>query len=656
MIILFVFIELIEIYLILLFLPNKKDELTRLIASSFIISLYLSEISLIINGIFHKIHLFSYLTIKILLVLSLIIYLFSRRKGNPIPINRQISQKTQVVFGSPLNITIIFFFFLISLASLTRLPLKWDSYSYHLPVTANFIKKGILSSYLYYGVPIGSYYPHSIELLYSPFLSFFGIEGSSLINLPSIIMLFLFFYLISSKVLHLDPKRAKIGSLVFILLPLLSDYYYEAYVDLYFLAFCLGAFYFLKNHRPGESLNLLLFCLSLSLAIGTKTQGLSIAIIFSLLLIKEILSSKRNLTPYLKISPIIIFILSSGLFFYFRNFLLTKNPLFPLKINFLGIISFPGIYDLNVITYNTGLFFNFKRVSGEILPILIQELSVGLILIGSIWITGLLLLLSKIKNSALDLREVFGLTAFFFFLYLFTPYTAIDTGGGPNFSLRLGLIFFGFFFLTTIKMSSLFDKNIFYGLFLMTIIILFLGRLKIYPLSIIIIGVGLTLILTLLIHFFPLSFRQVFLFLVIFLGLIIPKPKMEWFNYFSDQKKLLTANIAYAGSNRHFQLYDKYIKYNLFYIRVNKDQNDPHWTPEDWQYHKYRGNLLIWLNNLKKMKIDYFVLFNKEQKFIEARWIQKYKSIFSREIRNIYYLKKEELENLITKLSFEAEN
>jgi len=654
MTILFVFIEIIEIYLILIFLPLKKNELAPLITSALIISLYLSEISLILNGIFHKINFFSYLIIKIFLVFSIIIYLFSRTKANPISINRRISQKIQTAFGSPLNITIIFFFFLISLSALTRFPLKWDSYSYHLPVAANFIKNGVFSSYLYYGVPVGAFYPHSIELLYSPFLSFFGVEGSSLINLPSVILLFLIFYLISSKILHLEPKRAKIGSLIFILFPLLSDYYYEAYVDLYFLAFCLGAFYFLKNHRPGESFNLLLFCLSLSLAIGTKTQGLSIALIFSLLLSKEILSSKKILTPYLKLSPLIIFIFLSSLFFYFRNFLLTKNPLFPIKVNFMSLISLPGVYDLNVLTCKTALFFNFKRVSKEILPILIQELSVGLILIGSIWIAGLLFLLTKIKKSDLDFREVLSLTILFFLFYLFTPYTAIDTGGGLNFSLRLGLVFFGFFFLTTLKISSLIDKRIFYFFALTTIIILFLAKLKTYPISILMIGLGLTLILTLLVHFIPLSYNQIFLCLMILLGLIIPKPKMKWVNYFSDQKKLLTTNIAYAGSNRHFQLYDKNLKYNLFYIRVNKDQNDPHWVPEDWQYHKYRGNLLAWLKNLKKMKIDYFVLYNKEQKFIEARWIHKYKSIFSKEIRNIYYLKKDELENLIKRLSFEA--
>lgn len=638
------------------FFYDKKNGVSHCIATSLIFSIFLSEISLIISGSFIKITIWNYLIIKLLLLGFIFAYLYCvKRKRFLTPQDIEILGRLKY-FDSVALISIIFIFLLIFFTSIGRYPVLWDSYSYHLPIAAHFIKHGIFSLYDYYGVPVGSYYPHFVELLYTPYLSSIGIEGSSIINFPSVVLIFVLIDLISSKLFCVKPTLSKIGAILFILLPLISNYYFESYVDLYFLGGVLGAYYFLERIDHLDKLNILMFFMSIGLCLGIKTQGIYVAITFLLFFLRKAFSHKKFLRIIIKMGPALILILMFCLIFYIRNYIQTGNPLFPIKQDLFGILYFPGVYELGILLLNTSILFNFSQIKRDVIYIVIKELSVGLFFLLIVWMSMLYGIITKKIKFPKELRNLMFLSGLFFFFYLFTPYTAIDTGGGPNFSLRLGIVFVGFLFLSTIIMSSfIIDKFI-------KIIILCLGIaqfclvLNLFK----IINVLFALFFTLIIFYILSLHKQKIMMytliglvtLIIFIGLkFLPLPRMKWENYFYDIKRLETVNIAYAGTNRHFQLYDNELKYNVIYIKVNRDQREQKWSAEDWSYHKYNGNVLIWLKNLREAKISYFVLYDSRKKFIESQWIKAYPMIFQKEIANIYRINQDELEKFIKNYS-----
>ena len=139
---------------------------------------------LICIGLIIPINFGAYLAVKSLCIFLFFLFLKRVLSINLKEANREFGLKIRSCLKSPLYLLVIFILFCIFLNSLGNYSVLWDSYSYHLPIAAHFIKDGILGHYQYYGIPIGAYYPHSIELLYSIPLLISGIESSSIINSP----------------------------------------------------------------------------------------------------------------------------------------------------------------------------------------------------------------------------------------------------------------------------------------------------------------------------------------------------------------------------------------------------------------------------------------------------------------------------------------
>ena len=123
--------------------------------------------------------------------------------------------------------------------------------------------------------------------------------------------------------------------------------------------------------------------------------------------------------------------------------------------------------------------------------------------------------------------------------------------------------------------------------------------------------------------------------------------KRNWHNLFSGLSGHQSLNIAYAGTNRHFQLYDGSLKYNLFYINVDRKQNLK-WNREtnptyQTHYRKKEGNLRIWLENLQEKKIDFLVLMDVHVSYIENTWVRRNPDLFHRETDNIFRVNQAEL-------------
>jgi len=647
---LFILVEVLFCYFLYLLFFSFHKNWAEDSALALVTNLFLSVISLIFAGLLLSIHFWWYLFFKAILIAAIFLVL---KINFPLleEAHRAFQKKIMLAFKSPLHILALFFFLILFLNAFGRFPVEWDSYSYHLPMSAVFLKKGILSHYQYYGVSIGSYYPHSIELLFSLFFSLDGVEQSSLVNSPSVVLLFLSLYLLARRFLNIKKEISLVGALAFLLLPIIQTHFYEAYVDLYFLAFCLLALYFLFELYSQRQNRYLLFLLLIgSLMLSTRYQGLSFVFFLGLGIIIFFLKYKFWKSTDWKLAlslPGVVFV---GTFFYVRNFILTKNPLFPANINLLGILHFPGHYDFSLLTAETSILFSFPQIASEVFPTLLRELSLGFLMFLFLWISPLFRL-KKVKQSLAKNSSfliLFLIFIYLFYNYLTTPYSALNTAGGFNFSLRLGLFFLALLYLISLKLaSSLGSKLLIFVLLLGSVGLFLLGKSS--SLCNLLLGLLALLLfwgwaqLKKLLYLLPGFFFLLMILIIAF------KPQIKkWENYFADSLHLEQANIAYAGTNRHFQLYDRNLNFNVLYLNVNRAQNLK-WNKErDLSHHKQKGNFLTWLKNMKMEDVDYLVLYDRYRNYIESTWVRENPRFFSRERENIFRVNKKEIIEYLT--------
>ncbi|MGB8952667.1 MAG: glycosyltransferase family 39 protein [Candidatus Aminicenantales bacterium] len=638
------------LFLLLLLLFSMNKNLSEDLALAIATSLFLSVCALLCTGILFSLNFWSYLIFKFTLITAIL--LFFKTHDSP-PLKEaypRLQRKWQRLIRSPLHLLVLFFFLLLFLNSFGRFPVEWDSYSYHLPMASAFLKKGILAHYQYYGVSIGAYYPHSIELLYSLFFSIKGIEQSSLVNFPSLVLMFLGLYLLAHRCLKINPEVSLLGSLAFIFIPVVQTYFYEAYVDIYFLSFCLlGLYCLFQLYHRRQNRYLLFLLLLASLMVSTRYQGLSYTLYFGIAVFVFLLKYRF----WKKLDWRLALFLPAGLFvstfFYIRNYILTQNPCFPTHMNFLGFIQFPGPYDFSVLASQTSILFTLPQIADDIFPTLLNELSAGLLLFVFLWISSLLGMKKTRRNLAGDTSfKIFILIGLFLLIsFLLTPYSGLNTAGGFNLSLRLGLFFLALLFMISLKLAISAEIRplafvlLFFAVGLFLLGKQFSGRNFLWALGALLLLWGLA------------SFKRAcrfgpaypFLFLAL-LALFRP-PLQNWENYFWDDLQLRNIHIAYAGTNRHFQLYDKYLTYTIRTINVNRQQAQK-WNQEtDLSYHKSYGNFEIWLQNMRSENIDYIVLYERDRKYIENTWVRENPRLFPREIQNIFRVNKKEVEKYL---------
>ena len=189
----------IGIFFFIAFIRFKKT--AKSAAAALVSSLFLSGAALIMTGLVSRINLGLYLIFKIGLA-ALWAAFFKPKKSLHFKKDlHEILLRLKENIRSPVGMASCLLFIFLFLASARNYPVRYDSYSYHLPVAADLLKNGILDHYQYYGVSIGSYYPHMIQILYSLYVSTNGIEGSSLMNFPAVLLLFLAVYLLSYETL-----------------------------------------------------------------------------------------------------------------------------------------------------------------------------------------------------------------------------------------------------------------------------------------------------------------------------------------------------------------------------------------------------------------------------------------------------------------------
>jgi hypothetical protein len=564
---------------------------------------------------------------------------------------------------------IISFFTVKIFVNLVNPPFGWDSLNYHFTFAVEWLKHGNLSMPpTVFDDPGPSYYPINGSLFYLwLMLPFKNVFLADLGQAPFFVLSALSVFAIAGKI-GLEKKYAFYATVLFILVPNFFKQLQVAYVDIMVAAFLLTSLnYLLALNKDFSLKNTFFFNAALGLALGTKTTALPfVLLIFIPFLIlcfrrKEI---KNGLLLFLLGG---LLIPATGGFSYFRNLIMTGNPLYPLNLNIFNLQIFKGVIDNQIyrtairpgdyriakILFSEGLgvqtvlFFLPAVFMG--LPVLIanKKWRVGFLLYYFMSLPILVILIYRFLLPLPNLRYIygiFGLTsviAFYVSDKIRIPKNAIVAAVticvlasmgelAKKTELISSLVFSIFLFL--IICSSLkyirkiqFNKRAFYS-------------------SIVCLAIFASMLQLLEKDYVKNEFSR-YVKMVKYSGFWPDATKAwEWLN-----KNTTSENIAYAGRPVPFPLYGSGFKNNVYYVSVNKTEparlHDFRASKIIWGYRQdnskfdnfeaaenYRGNAVYddWLANLQKRNTDYLFVYsllkikNINQFPMEDNWAEKH--------------------------------
>ncbi|MFA4815380.1 MAG: hypothetical protein WC924_03300 [Candidatus Gracilibacteria bacterium] len=215
-----------------------------------------------------------------------------------------------------------------------------DAQLYHLPFAVTWLQNHDTFSVFYsaFAGPIG-YYPgnHEIFLLWN-ILPFGSDILANFVNIPIYLLVFLLVWNFGEKL-----EIGIYGKAAFLILLFSSPFFLRQAVipasDVFQAFFLLcSVYYIFLLFKEGGKLHAVLFVAAISIALGTKYSGLiySLPIIFSFHLI--------FFRRFSLVSHVLIF--SSyclvGGYFYWRNFIFTGNPIFPVGLTVGDCSVFKG--------------------------------------------------------------------------------------------------------------------------------------------------------------------------------------------------------------------------------------------------------------------------------------------------------------------------
>ncbi|PIQ87971.1 MAG: hypothetical protein COV73_01315, partial [Candidatus Omnitrophica bacterium CG11_big_fil_rev_8_21_14_0_20_43_6] len=239
--------------------------------------------------------------------------------------------------------------------NLVNPPFGWDSLNYHFTFAVEWLKHGNLSMPpTVFDDPGPSYYPINGSLFYLwLILPFKNVFLADLGQLPFFVLSALSVFSIARKI-GLEKKFAFYATTLFILIPNFFKQLQVAYVDVMVAAFLLASLNFLLALNKGFSLkNTFFFSAALGLALGTKTTALPfVLVIFIPFLLLCFTRKETKNGPWLFFLGSFV-ILATGGFSYFRNFIMTGNPLYPLNFNIFNLQIFKGVIDNQI--YRTAI-------------------------------------------------------------------------------------------------------------------------------------------------------------------------------------------------------------------------------------------------------------------------------------------------------------
>lgn len=563
------------------------------------------------------------------------------------------------------------------LINLLNPPCGWDSLNYHFTFPVEWFKYGNLNTPItIFDDPSPTYYPLNGSLFYlwliMPFKSVFLAD---LGQFPFFIIAVISVYSIAQKA-GLNRTNSFYSAVLFALIPNFFRQLQIAYVDVMVGALflvCVNYLFILK--KDFRFTHVLVYSLSLGLLIGIKTTALTFSVVLFIPFLVMLFKSKKKISFGL---VFVFSVLAFGGFSYFRNFIQTGNPLYPLDFKLLNIHIFKGVMDNSVYAahflswdYSLNKMLFHEGLGAQALFLILP---------------GIFLALPVVffkKRNVLDFNFFYFLMIpiFTYFVYRYI----IPLGNLRYLYAMMGIgVVLGFYLLQLLRVKkwainilviictfssipSLAKKQeLVASLILSTMVFLILViRKKIVfinnkPLK----AIAIALIIVFL--FWAEGFHNANEFpryykMVKYSGFWPDATKAwDWLN-----NETVGNNIAYTGRAVPFPLYGSNFKNNVYYVSVNSTQPAKldYFNNSKYEYgpgfesllktieqeYNYRGNANynVWLGNLLKAKTDYLFVYSLQQTKstifpIEDSWAvtntDKFKLLFNNNTIHIYRL------------------
>ncbi|MCM8807091.1 MAG: hypothetical protein NC926_03920 [Candidatus Omnitrophica bacterium] len=519
-------------------------------------------------------------------------------------------------------------------------PLETDGLLYHLPFAVHYYKTHSVSlPNLYFTDIAMTYYPIGGEIFY-----FFSLLSNKEFLLkytqfPFLILGSFSLFLLSKSFGFSDFLSFFISSCFSLLKPVLFESS-MCFVDLIMAATFISTLYFL---RKNEKKYLSFAILSLSILFSVKT----LSIIFGLLTIPFLIQKRKG--KYSKFFYISIFhFLFFGLFSYWRNLILTRNPFYPAEIKIGKFILFKGAYEYPEISILTKIKMLSKILAFSSLHI-DPSFNLKIILLLFFLIS---FALSFNKKDIFLFYLIFPVSIFLY-CFLIPPHYYQIRHLLPVYCILSISLFHPFkkweYFCIPVFLYIFFSS--FKNIFIPKIFIVFF----IFVIPVYVVSHFKKTLLYFILLLISLSF---FIFEVEKTKFIYEKIKFEfWKVFYAEEGRIWEfiqrnsgkgKNIAYVGSFFIYPIYGDKIQNNLFYQSINSIDTLPIFKyrkkikfPDENVENLYRNNpnFNLWLYGLKKKKVEW-ILVKKDKDYIEKRWIEEnpelFRCIFSNSYAEIY--------------------
>jgi len=612
-----------------------------LLLSSFFYSLFFErekflEFLLIFSIIFYSQILFFSLLLgtfhllegKYLFLLSFLSFIFSLKLFR--------KPHFKIGSGSPFSYfslcVVLSFYTVIFQYTLPLPPLTTDGLLYHLPFAVHYIKTHSLSiPHLFFSDVAMSYYPVGGDIFYSFALISFPEIFVKYTQFPFVIIGSLSIFLLMKKN-GFSGVSSTIAASIFALIKPVFKESCLSFVDLMMGSCFLASIYFFSSDRKED---IIPGILSSSIFLSIKT----ISLLFFLPVIPFLFTRKKGHLNK-KLLYFSLFLLTfCGFYSYIRNFILTKNPFFPVQISTGNFVIFKGIY-----IYSKTPFFeklkNFLFLIKKPISMVDMSFSTSALLLFSLFVS---LILSFKNKKHFYLFLIVPISTILYLLFVPSNYHQI----------RHLLPLFG---IVSICPVYIFRRKEKYSPFLIFLFIfLAIKNMK---------GPSLFLFFSLLsflsLFIYPVSKKGIkkialipacciSIYLVFWISVFLPVYKFSkfkvWKTFYKQQGSLWEfieknsgkgKNIAYVGEFLTYPLYGSHFQNNVFYQSINSVDtpgvykysgkiNFPQENPS--KIYRKHPSAQLWLKGLKKKKINW-LLIKKDKNYIERDWIRKYHSIF----------------------------
>ncbi|MFH1519347.1 MAG: hypothetical protein ABIE75_02110 [Candidatus Omnitrophota bacterium] len=546
----------------------------------------------------------------------------------------------------------------------------WDSLNYHFTFPVEWLKHGNLYNPLTISDdPTPTYYPINNCLYYfwliAPFKSVFIAD---LGQIPFLILSFIACFAIARK-FNLSQELAFYSAGLFVITPNFFKQIEVGYADIMMTALLLTTLNLLFSLNKEFNLKYLVISgISFGLFFGTKTLCLAYSLALGLFFIYILVKNSKGLRlvgyGFLFLGLIALF----GGYGYIRNFILSGNPLFPLKAVLLGKTIFKGVMPTATYLvrwtyegYNLGKLFFHEGMGLQLLILIFPAtfLAFPIILIRSkgVKLSFPLIYLSLLPAILLAIFTFIIPQLWTRFLY---PYLAVGS-------------VMAIYLLKTLKIPTKIIRAFVVICFLASIAE-FSGywELGFSLLAVVIFFLSLPLLIR---RFKRRKARMAIIFsllIILSLSFVIGQPwyldhqyqryisqasywegAMQAWQWLNDNTK--AQRIAYIGRPVPFPLYGTGFKNDVYYVSVNNihpaqlylyPQGNLNWKEYRYDYidrvlrrdENYRGkaDFNCWYRNLIREDTDYLFVYILEEKYtpIEGLWAQAHSDKFQLVLNN----------------------